>query len=140
MSDTNIIIDDLIPHRDRMKLIDAVAEIDEQHCVCRTTITDRWPLQIGNHVRSVIIVELVAQSAGILLRWRCRHERFCGSIGWLVGVRKATFREQSMPIGVTLGIMNTLLMMRGTYATVLGVVRSGDRIVGEVEVQVFRPE
>ncbi len=140
MPDPTIVIEDLILHRDRMKLVDAVIEIDEHHCLCQTTITERWPLQIAGNVRSAIIVELVAQSAGILLRWRRRHERQRGGAGWLVGVRNATFNMQSIPRGVTLGIMSTLLLTRGNYATVLGVVRAGDRVVGQVEVQVFRPE
>ena len=140
MPDPNIVIEDLILHRDRMKLVDAVVEIDEHHCLCQTTITERWPLQIAGNVRSVIIVELVAQSAGILLKWRLRHEQQQGGAGWLVGVRNATFKVQSIPRGVTLGIMSTLLLMRGNYATVLGVVRAGDHVVGQVEVQVFRPE
>ncbi len=39
----NIDIEELIPHRGRMKLVDEIVEADDKLAVTLSRVTDRWP-------------------------------------------------------------------------------------------------
>ena len=134
-----VILDDLILHRDRMKLVDGVSAIDDRHAVCQARLREGGPLQAAEGVSPLLSVELVAQSVAILIGWRSRHERLHGGAGWLVGVREARLQTEPLPLGADLEIEVTLLSTWGTYATAVGTVRLAGAEVAEVEVQVFRP-
>ncbi|RLC00730.1 MAG: hypothetical protein DRI57_31950, partial [Deltaproteobacteria bacterium] len=57
-------IEELIPHRDRMKLIDRIIEVDDETALTESVVTREWPLYDGNSVNSIILIELAAQTAG----------------------------------------------------------------------------
>jgi len=40
----DIDIEKLIPHRDRMKLIDEIIESDDEKAVTESLVTEKWPL------------------------------------------------------------------------------------------------
>ena len=40
----DIDIEQLIPHRDRMKLIDEVIESDDEKAVTESLVTEKWPV------------------------------------------------------------------------------------------------
>ena len=72
-------IEDLLPQRDRMLLIDEILEIDDKIAVTRATVTDQWPFFDGQAVVSLILIELVAQTAGINNSWVRIKKRGLGS-------------------------------------------------------------
>ena len=63
MNRFDIRIEDLLPHRDRMLLIDEILEVDDNTAVTRATVSNRWPFFNGNTVDSLILIELAAQTA-----------------------------------------------------------------------------
>ena len=59
-------IESLIPHRDRMRLIDGVIAVDEERAVTIAHADETWPLYRDGSVDVLVAIELVAQSAALL--------------------------------------------------------------------------
>ena len=135
-------IEDLLPQRDRMLLIDEILEIDDKAAVTRATVTNQWPFFDGQAVVSLILIELVAQTAGINNSWVRIKKRGQDSEkkGWLVGIKQSRFFVDSFTV-------NDLIITRAenqfeyeSYRHVSGIARIGDVIVGEVSLQLFQTD
>ncbi|MEN8752643.1 MAG: hypothetical protein AB1Z18_07690, partial [Desulfobacterales bacterium] len=57
--------ENILPHRDRMLLVDSIIEVDDNGAVTRSVVTEKWPFFDGQNVRALVLIELVAQTAGI---------------------------------------------------------------------------
>ena len=89
----DIDIEQLIPHRDRMKLIDEIIESDDEKAVTESLVTKKWPLFKETYVNSIIIIELVAQTASVCIGYKelKKNDEKLEGKGWLVGVKNASF-------------------------------------------------
>ncbi len=138
----DINIADLLPHRDRMLLIDEILELDDKATVTRATVTDQWPFYNGNTVDSLILIELVAQTAGINNSW-VRIKKYgldSEKKGWLVGIKQSRFFVDTVSL-------HDLIITRAenqfeyeSYRHILGIVRIGDAIVGEISLQLIQTD
>ena len=138
MNDINI--ENLIPHRDRMKLINEIIEVDDKKSITAAIVSEEWPLFNNGSVDPVILIELVAQTTGIAVGWQRRTESGIGGEGWLVGIKRANFSTDRIPLGARL-IMNVKsLYDHNNYGAFEGTVMSGSDILAKIEIQVFRPE
>jgi predicted hotdog family 3-hydroxylacyl-ACP dehydratase len=135
-------IEDLLPHRNRMLLIDEILEIDDKVAITRSTVTDQWPFFDGQAVDSLILIELVAQTAGINNSWVRVKKRGQDSEkkGWLVGIKQSRFFVDSLSL-------NDLIITRAenqfeyeSYRHISGIARIDDVIVGEVSLQLFQTD
>jgi predicted hotdog family 3-hydroxylacyl-ACP dehydratase len=92
-------IEDLLAHRDRMLLIKQVVALELSRAVTRAVVTDRWPLSDTRGANPLVLIELVAQTAGIHNGWRLRQEQGPGADhrGWLVGIKNARFFMDNLP-------------------------------------------
>ncbi len=142
MNRFDINIEDLLPHRDRMLLIDEILEVDDKAAVTRATVTDQWPFFDGNAVDSLILIELVAQTAGINNSWGRIKKRGLDSEkkGWLVGIKQSRFFVDSVSL-------HDLIITRAenqfeyeSYRHISGIARIGDDIVGEISLQLIQTE
>lgn len=133
-------VEDFIPHRKRMKLVDEIIEVNNEKSVTASTVNSTWPLFNNNTVDPIIIIELVAQTAGIAVGWERRNETDTGGNGWLVGIKKADFTTESISNGTRLITEVLPLYKHDTYGTFKGNVKAGQDIIGTIEIQVFRPE
>ena len=107
MSQTSKRAEDFLPHRDRMRLIDEIIDVNEKSAVTQATVTDQWPFFSGESVNSLVLIELVAQTAGISNCWegiRKHGEQFVTK-GWLVGIKQSHFHIHAIPL-------NTLITTR----------------------------
>lgn len=97
----NIAVEDLIAHRGRMKLIAEVVEFDTERAVTRSIAAGSWPLAGDDGVNPLILVELVAQTAGVCNGWnRIRKEGIeADARGWLVGIKQADFFVDRIALG-----------------------------------------
>jgi predicted hotdog family 3-hydroxylacyl-ACP dehydratase len=135
-----ISIEDLIPHRDRMKLVDEILEIDDQTARTSSTVTEDWPLDESGLLNPLILVELVAQTSGVHEGWKAQREGKAGTGGWLVGIKKADFFTDAIAPGARLTTTVRTLYALQTYAVFSGTVQAGSEILARVELQVFRTE
>lgn len=86
-------LEDLLPHRGNMLLVDSVLELDNTHAVTLSHVARSWPLAEKAGVHSLILIELAAQTAGVCNGWERVQTRGRDSekMGWLVGIKKADF-------------------------------------------------
>jgi predicted hotdog family 3-hydroxylacyl-ACP dehydratase len=136
----DIDIEKMIPHRNSMKLIDEIIELNEQRCIAAATVVSRWPMYRDGYVDPIVLIELAAQTAGVNFGW---HEMMAGKSldqqGWLVGIKNAVFYRDRIPLDARIVISIEDLSRNDTYAVITGTARVGTEIIGEMELQVFRP-
>ena len=134
-------IEKLIPHRNSMKLIEEIIELDDNHCITAATVSPRWPLYEDGYVHSIILIELVAQTAGVSFGWHEMHKKEpSGKLGWLVGIKKARFFQDRIPVNSKIVISIQEQKRDDAYAEISGTARVDSEIIGEMDLQVFRPE
>jgi len=140
MSIENIRIEDLIPHRDRMKLVDEILDIDDQTTRTSSVVTSDWPLDETGLLDPLILVELVAQTSGVHEGWKARREGKDGTKGWLVGIKRADFFTDAIEPGTVLTTTVRTLYALQAYAVFAGTVEAASKVLARVELQVFRAE
>lgn len=142
MKRTDISVDDLIPHRDRMKLVDEIIEVNENRAVTSATVTDQWPFFKDKTVHSLVCIELVAQTAGISNCWDGikKHGEHFVNRGWLVGIKSAVFYIDSIPL-------NTPIITRADnqfefkgYREIQGTIEIDSKVVAEIRLQLMQSE
>jgi predicted hotdog family 3-hydroxylacyl-ACP dehydratase len=136
----NLDIEAMIPHRDRMRLIDTVLAVDDGRAVTAATITEDWPLCQEGSVDVLVTIELVAQTAALLEGFKRLQSGRGGVTGWLVGIKTAEFSRPRLPLQATLVTEVAKSYALESYAVFGGTVRVGDQIVAAVSIQTFRPE
>jgi predicted hotdog family 3-hydroxylacyl-ACP dehydratase len=100
---SHISLEDLLPHRDGMMLVNEVLEVDRRHALTIFRVDKSWPMADENGVLSLILVELAAQTAGVCNGWDRIQTKGLHSekTGWLVGIKKADFFIDYLPFGGT---------------------------------------
>ncbi len=98
---SDVTLEDLLPHRGNMLLVEEVLEIDVTYARTHCQVRKTWPMADMNGVPNLILVELAAQSAGVCNGWDRIKTKGMDSEqkGWLVGVKKADFYIDSLPFG-----------------------------------------
>jgi len=88
VASTEYALDQVLPHRNGMRLIDRLISADHRQAIVEATPAKHWPLRQSNHISSLVAVELSAQTAGVLVGSQAR--RTIGAplhgTGWLVGI------------------------------------------------------
>ncbi len=140
---TEVRIEELIPHRSRMKLIDEVVEVDEEAAVTESVVKKNWPLFEGNSVNPLILIELVAQTAGACVGWKEAVREGLdieGRTGWLVGIKRALFYLDKIPLNARIQINSKRSFSFENYYEILGIAKIDSQVVGEVKLQIVRPD
>jgi predicted hotdog family 3-hydroxylacyl-ACP dehydratase len=104
---------DLLPHRDRMLLIQEVLHVDDDKAVTLSTVSADWPLTDEQGAQSLVLVELAAQTAGILNGIHIRRQRGPGprTKGWMVGIKSVRFFTPQLALGA-----QVLVTSRNSFA------------------------
>ena len=142
MKRSDIKIEDRLPHRDRMLLIDEILEVNYDRAVTSATVTDQWPFFDGNAVASIVLIEVVAQTAGINNGWVRiqKHGKDSEKRGWLVGIKQSRFFVDTLALNDRIITCVENQFKYEGYRQILGTARIGLEIVGEVVLQVIRTE
>ena len=140
MKPDDIRIEDLLPHRDRLLLIDEVLEVTDTTAVTCATVTDRWPLFDGQAVDSLILIELVAQTAGVNNGWvRIKqHGLDSEKKGWLVGIKQSRLLVDTLELNDRIITRAENKFEYEGYRQILGTARLDNKLIGEVELQVIQ--
>ncbi len=134
-------IEDLIPHRSRMKWVDDVLEISDVLARTSSRVTERWPLDETCAAAPVVLIELIAQTAGVLEGWKSRGKGGRPEkSGWLVGIKKCDFFVDRVPLQTRLTTTVRRLYALEAYAVFEGEVASESAPLVRAELQVFRTE
>ncbi len=134
------LIEEWIPHRGRMRMVERVLEIDVGRGLTEATVSDQWPTCRNGQVSAVILVDLAAQSAAAYASWERQGEERPGGRGFIVGLRGAHWSAPRIPVGTVLHTEIIKEVMMDTYATFIAKVTDGDGFTASVEIQTFRQE
>ena len=133
-------IENLIPHRERLKLIDTIVSVDQEHAVTRATVKENWPLLSGDGVSSIVLVELAAQTAGVCIGWneKMKTDGPQGEAsGWLVGIKKAHFYVDKIPLNTCITIRSENRLVVENYKEIAATARIGKLLVAEIILQIL---
>ena len=133
-------IENLIPHRERLKLIDTIVSVDQGHAVCRASVKESWPLLSGDGVCAIVLVELAAQTAGICIGWneKLKTGGTQGEAsGWLAGIKKAHFHIDKIPLDTCITIRSENRLAVENYKEIAATVRVGKLLVGDIILQIL---
>lgn len=133
-------IEELLPHRNGMKLIDSIIEVNEEGAVSESTVTEKWPLIEGDSINPIVLIELVAQTAGICIGWEelKKKRKNTEGEGWLAGVKEALFYWERIPLGSQIITEVKRVFDFENYHEISGMVNVGGDLVGKVSVQVVK--
>jgi predicted hotdog family 3-hydroxylacyl-ACP dehydratase len=142
MSQTRKRAEDFLPHRSRMRLIDEIVEVNEKTAVTHATVTDQWPFFSNESVNSLVLIELVAQTAGISNCWegiRKHGDRFVTK-GWLVGIKQSHFYIHSIPLNTLITTRTENQFLFENFIEILGTVEIASTIAAEIWLQLVQSD
>ncbi|HTQ80886.1 MAG TPA: hypothetical protein VMM92_12890 [Thermoanaerobaculia bacterium] len=99
-------VESLLPHGDPMRLVRVIVEATvPQSLACIAVIPPDNPLAEGDAAPAFVGLEAAAQAAAALEALSRRHDSTAGPrLGYLVGVRDATFHSSFLPVGEPLSV------------------------------------
>ena len=138
----DIDIEDLIPHRGRMKLVEEILAVDAKSAETAATVNENWPTYKDGAVNALVLIELVAQSAGVCVGWDelTRLGKKVAGKGWIVGIKKTSFSIDSIPLHTRIVTKMWERLADRDYAEIEGYSTIGDEKVSRVILQVFRTD
>ena len=142
MNRLDIPIEDLLPHRGRMKLVDEIIELDAEQAVTAATVTDQWPFFDGRAVCALVLIELVAQTAGINNSWEGirKHGDNFKNKGWLVGIKASRFYIDSVPLDTRIITRSENQFEFDGYRVIQGTVKIDSKIAAEIGLQLLQSD
>ncbi len=135
-------IEDLLPHRGRMLLIDGIIAVNKDTAISRATVNPRWPLFDGAGASPLLIIELVAQTSGLsngLDRLNAEGQG-TETKGWLVGIKCAKLYVEALELGAVIDTQAKNSFKFEGFREIDGFAKIGEHLVGEVTLQVVRAE
>ena len=134
-------IERLIPHRPPMRIVEEILTVNELAIETATTVRDTWPTAHDGEVRTLVLVELIAQTAAVLQGWKERHEQATGIGGLLVGIHHATPAQPTVPVGTRLVCSVRISHGATNYLAFEGEVRDAASVLWlSGAIQAFRPD
>jgi 3-hydroxyacyl-[acyl-carrier-protein] dehydratase len=134
-------IEALVPHRDRMRLVDVFEGHDhDRDGITRTSVRGTWPLCDGQAVNPHVVIELVAQATAAMAGWDDVKQGKSVGFGYIVGIKNAWICTEPIPVGSPLTVKTRKVVTQGNYGVFSGSVYRETRTWGEVVLQVFRPD
>ncbi len=133
-------IEDLIPHRERLKLIDTITFVDQEHAVTRATVKESWPLYSGDAVSAIVLIELAAQTAGVCIGWNQKMQSdgpMGEAKGWLVGIKNARFFVNTIPLDSCITTRSENRLVIENYKEIAAIASIGEKLVGEISLQIL---
>ena len=132
----------ILPHRGRMLLIDESLELDDDGAATRSVVTERWPFFNGRDVNTIVLIELVAQTAGVHNGWirDKSHGPAADKKGWIVGIRQARLMVNAIPLGTELITRAKNQMEFEGFRDIFGTVAMETQIVAEIAIQLLRSD
>lgn len=128
-------IQEIIPHRFPMLLVDAILEMDEHSMVGKKNVSVNEPFFCGHfpqaHVMpGVLILEALAQVGAVMLLSKPEYQ---GKIAYFAGIDKARFRKKVIP-GDTLILKVRQNKFRAGIGFASGEAYVNDELVASAEL------
>ncbi len=132
-------IEDFLPHRGRMRVAASILRVQPGLCEVEAEALPSWPLAFATGADSVVLLELLAQTAAAMTGWEERHTPGGGGRDFLVGSRFFTSSSAEVPFGTLCRSTVHSLRHRDNYRVFQGLVSAPDgTLLAEGELQAFR--
>jgi predicted hotdog family 3-hydroxylacyl-ACP dehydratase len=131
-------IEDFIPHREPIRIISEVIEINEESAITGAVVNSNWPLYDGDAVNSLVLIEAIAQAAALIEGYKKKKQGKAGVKGWLVGIKSAEFKQATIPVDTRLVIAVKSLYSFDNYGVIEGTVKSGEDVLVVAVLQALR--
>lgn len=131
-------IEALIPHREPIKVITEILELDDDSGSAAAVVNERWPLCDGKTVSALVLIEAIAQTSALIEGHKRMKKSMGGTKGWLVGIKTAEFRTATVPLGTRITVTVNGLSSFDDYGVIEGVVKAGDDILLSAVLQAIR--
>lgn len=122
-------IESLIPHREPIKIITEVVELNDDSGIAAAVVNERWPLCNGRTVHSLVLIEAIAQTAAVAEGYKRKKEGKSGTKGWLVGIKSAEFKRAVIAVDTRITVFVNNLYAFDRYGMIEGIVKSGDDVL-----------
>lgn len=138
----DLIPEQFLPQRGRMKLVDAIVDVQDGAATTISTVTDQWPLLEDDGVNPLVLIELAAQTSAVTIGWpMLKHPgQTVTSRGLLVGIKTAVFHIHAIPMHSRITTRAAITINMDNYRELTGVSTLGGRRIGEVRLQVIRTD
>jgi predicted hotdog family 3-hydroxylacyl-ACP dehydratase len=137
----SIDIEELIPHRLPMRLVESIASVDSESIRTTAVVKDSWPTARDGRAQTLILIELIAQTAAVLQGWRERNEDKAGIGGLLVGIPEAKPQAPTIPVGTALVCSVRISHGAQNYLSFTGQVAGADGVLWLTgSIQAYRPD
>ncbi|HHD57145.1 MAG TPA: hypothetical protein ENK89_05655 [Desulfobulbaceae bacterium] len=140
MKISNLRLEDLLPHRGPMLLVDEVIAVDSSHAVTRCVVSESWPLVGDGGAHPLILVELAAQTAGVCNGWDRIQTQGLDSnqMGWLVAIKNADFLVDILPLGGAVIVRAENTYNFENLREISCELRLDDALIGRATLQLFQ--
>jgi predicted hotdog family 3-hydroxylacyl-ACP dehydratase len=131
-------IESLIPHREPIKIITEVIELKDDSGIAAAVVNEHWPLCDGRVVRSLVLIEAIAQTSALVEGYKRKIRGKDAVKGWLVGIKSAEFTRDTIALDTRVTVFVNQMYSFENYAVIEGVVKSGDEILLTAVLQALR--
>ena len=140
MQTDQINIDDLLPHRKPMRLITKILFFDDQKAITHSIVSLNWPLTDPKGVNALILIELVAQTAGINNGWKLLKSEGLAADhrGWIVGIKKAELMVGNLALGTLIVTTSENRFEFENFREIHGVTTVDGKVVGEITLHLMK--
>ena len=130
-------IDNLVPQRRPMRLIDEIIAITGHTATTVATVAPTWPTVVNGAAHVVVLIELVAQTAAAIGGYNAMTDPTDGHArkGMLVAIKQAAFAIDTIPLHTRITTWAETRVLLENFKEITGVVKIGDRIIGEMTLQ-----
>jgi len=131
-------IEDLIPHREPIRIISEVIEIADDIAITGAVVRSSWPLFDGDGVNSLVLIEAIAQTAALIEGYKKQKQGKPGVKGWLVGIKSAEFKQAKIPVNTRLVVSVKSMYSFDNYGVIEGTVKCGFDVLVVAVLQALR--
>jgi predicted hotdog family 3-hydroxylacyl-ACP dehydratase len=129
-----------MPHGPPIRALDELLQWESGHAVCRLRIKETMPFVKDGAVATVAFVEYLAQAVAVCLG----YEAYVGGegvrVGMLVGIRKMTLHQPTVPVGTDVIVEVERLRGSEDVSTFRGVARVGETEIATAQMTLFHAE
>jgi predicted hotdog family 3-hydroxylacyl-ACP dehydratase len=125
-----------------MLLVNRILEVDEKKAVSESTASEKWPLVSDGYVNSLVMVELVAQTASACIGWKHKQADGLGGNerGWLVGIKSLSLETATIPLHKRIITRVHKEFSFENYAGFTGTAETEGTVIGTIYLQVMRSQ
>ncbi len=124
-----------------MRLAESVVRVDDESIEVEAVVHDAWPTARDGQVRTLVLIELIAQAAAALQGWRERQKNQPATGGLLVGVPAAKLYAATIPVGTRLRCCARISHGAPNYLAFDGLVTDADGLLWlSGSIQAYRPD